>query len=113
MNTKTLKTFALAALMSLGLTASPAPASPANPSDNSVAKKIQNAIRLPEELKSTGFTQKVKVSFVTNAKGEVEAVAANTKNLLLRQNVEQQFKALSFTELPAGTYNVELDFIVY
>jgi outer membrane biosynthesis protein TonB len=112
MKTHTLKTLTLAALMSLGLAASAASVTPTT-GNNNVAQKIKNSIRLPEELKNSGFTQKVKVSFVMNANGKVADVAANTKNLLLKQNVEEQFKQLTFPELSAGTYNLELDFIVY
>lgn len=110
MKTKTLKTLALAALMSLGLAASAAPAYTGN---NDVTQKIKNSIRLPEELKTPGFAQKVKVAFVISSNGKVESVAANTKNSLLKQKVEQQFKQLALPELSAGTYHVELDFIVY
>lgn len=113
MRTKTLKTLALAALISLGLAAKAASGTPAIPSDKAVTQKIKQSIHLPEELKSPGFSQNVKVSFVLCTNGQVQTVAANTRNLLLKQKIEQQFKQLALPELAAGTYNVELDFIVY
>jgi hypothetical protein len=113
MKTKTLKTLTLAALLSLGLAASAASGTKTNSGNNDVTQKIKNSIRLPEELKTPGFTQKVKVSFVMAANGKVETVTANTKNLLLKQRVEEQFAKLALPELQAGTYHVELDFIVY
>jgi len=99
----------LAALLSLGSFTMNAAGTP----KNDVGGKIKRAVSLPEELKTPGFAQKVKVAFVMDAKGCVAQVAANTINLPLKQNIESQFKQLSLPELKAGTYNVEIDFIVY
>lgn len=112
MNTKTLKTLALAAFLSLGLIS--ATASPLNNDHPAmIGQKIKQAVSLPQELKTAGFSQKVKVSFVLNAQGCVESVAANTSNRVLKQKLEDQFMQLALPELKAGTYNVELNFNVY
>ena len=99
----------LAALLSLGSFTMKAAGTP----KNDVSGKIKRAVSLPEELKIPGFAQKVKVAFVLDAKGCVEQVAANTLNLAFKQKLESQFKQIALPELKAGTYSVEIDFIVY
>jgi len=112
MSTKTLKTLALATFLSLGfLSAVARPLNNDHPS--MISQKIKQAISLPQELKTAGFSQKVKVSFVLNAQGGIESVAASTSNLVLKQKLENQFRQLVLSELKAGTYNVELNFNVY
>ncbi len=107
-----MKTIVLATLFSLGFLTVSAAGTPKNET-NTVREKIQRAVSLPEQLKNPGFSQKVKVSFILDAGGCVQAVAANTTNLVLKQKLENQFKTIALPELKAGTYNVEINFNVY
>ena len=112
--TTKLKTLALAALLSLGSLSLSAAGAPKSGNEvNGVRQKIQQAVSLPEELKTPGSNLKVKVSFSLNKAGNVEAVAANTSNPVLKQSLENQFKQIRFSDLAAGTYNVEINFFVY
>lgn len=113
MNT-TLKTLTLLAFLSLGSISLSAAGAPKHDNNSvTVREKIQRAVSLPEELKTPGFTQNVKVSFILDEKGKVTEVAAQTTNPALKQKLENQFKQIAFTELKAGTYHIALDFIVY
>jgi hypothetical protein len=114
MKTKKLKILALAAFFSLGFISLNATVLPKeSKSAGPVTEKIRHTLSLPQELKNPGSTQKVKVSFVIAENGTVESVAANTKNIALKQNVENQFRQLTFPELKAGLYNVQVIFNVY
>ncbi len=113
MKTKTLKTFTLAAILSLGFLSLSAAGTPKSESANSARQKIQHAVSLPQELKNPGYAQKVKVSFVLDATGKIQEVGANTNNPALKRAIEKQFKQIVLSELQAGAYNVELNFNVY
>ena len=110
---KKLKTIALASILSLGFLSLSAAGTPKNNNAASVSQKIKHAVSLPEELKTPGYSQKVKVSFIIDLSGKVTEVAANTRNLALKQNLENQFKQIVLNELQPGTYNVEINFNVY
>ena len=113
MKTKSLKTLALAALLSCGFLSLSAAGTPKSASANAVRQKIQHAVSLPQELKTPGYSQKVKVSFSLDAAGKIQEVGASAKNAVLKQAIENQFKQIVLSELQAGTYSVELNFNVY
>lgn len=112
----TLKKITLSCLLVLGLGATGLAATnnPASKSTDkeSISKKIQSAVSLPAGLKTQG-TQKVKVFFTVDEKGNVNYEAAATKNSELKKAIEKQFKQICFAELlPNTAYNVEIKFIV-
>ncbi|MGZ3864726.1 MAG: hypothetical protein ACXVPN_10035 [Bacteroidia bacterium] len=108
----TLKKLTLSCLLALGLGASGVAANNPATDKESISKKIQSAVSLPAELKIQG-TQKVKVFFTVDEKGNVNYEAAATKNSELKKAIEKQFKQICFAELlPNTAYNVEIKFIV-
>lgn len=110
---KALKKITLTCLLALGLGATGLAANNNPATDKeSISKKIRSAVSLPAGLKTQG-TQKVKVFFTVDEKGNVNYEAAATKNSELRKAIEKQFKQICFAELSPNTaYNVEIKFIV-
>ena len=111
----TLRKLTLSCLLVFGLTSAASAHNPAEGRTNakSISKKIEASVSLPKELRTPGFSQKVKVFFTVDAKGNVNYGAAATKNAELKKSIEMQFKQICFTELKANTaYNVEIKFIV-
>ena len=110
----TLKRITLSCLLVLGLaTTVSALNNPIGPEKENISKKIEAAISLPKEFRASGFSQKVKVFFTVDEKGNVNYEVAATKNVELKKAIEKQFKQICFAELsPNTTYNVEIKFIV-
>lgn len=104
----------LTCLLSLGLfTAGVAGNAAGGKEKESTAQKIQSAISLPKEFKTPGFSEKVKIFFTVDESGNVVQDVAATKNPVLRQSIEKQFKQIRFSELvPQIAYNIEINFIV-
>lgn len=110
MKTKIFKTIALTVLIGLGSLSS---RTFAGNNPGNVRNKIQNNLSLPEELKKEGSSQKVKVSFVLNANGEIKEVIARASDPILKKSIESQFKKLKLAELQEGAYHVEIIFNVH
>ncbi|MFL5754327.1 MAG: hypothetical protein ACJ76F_13030 [Bacteroidia bacterium] len=99
---------ALAAFMSTGIMTA------AIPAGADAGKTISSKITLPESLKKSGYSEKVRVIFTVNESGEVNHVVAVTLNNELKSAIEKQFSALCFSELKANAANsVVLNFKVY
>jgi biopolymer transport protein ExbD len=110
-----LKKITLSCLLVLGLTSAALANNPASSRANakSISKKIEASVSLPKALRTPGFSQKVKVFFTVDEKGNVTYGAAATKNAELKKSIETQFKQICFAELnPNTAYNVEIKFIV-
>ena len=101
----------------LALIAGMSTAMMAAPSSNAGAdagKPISSKITLPENMKKSGYNQKVRVIFTVNESGEVIHTVAVTNDTELRAAIEKQFSALCFTEFKANVANsVVLNFKVY
>jgi hypothetical protein len=111
----TLKKITLSCLLVFGLVTTVAAGTPTigGTDAESISKKIGAAISLPKELRTSGFSQKVKIFFTVDEKGNVNYEAAATKNAELKKAIDTQFKQLSFAELTPNTaYNIVINFIV-
>ena len=108
-----LRKISLTALLSIGLlTAGTANTLNGKEKENT-SQKIQSAVSLPKEFKNPGFSEKVKIFFTVDEKGNVIQDVAATNNVALRQAIEKQFKQISFAELaPETAYSIEINFIV-
>ena len=111
----TLKKITLSCLLVLGLAVTASANTPiiGGIDAEGISKKIEAAVSLPKELRTPGFSQKVKIVFTVDEKGNVNYEAAATKNPELKKAIESQFKQMSFAELTPNTaYNVVINFIV-
>lgn len=78
------------------------------------SKKVKSSIKTPSVIKEKHLSQKVKVYFSVNEKGEVTEVFANSTNKEIKKDLEEQFLHFTFPELkPCGTNSIELNFVVY
>lgn len=110
---RTLKNKIALMVLLAGLSAS-AVAAPTSTTGADAGKTISSKIVLPESMKKSGYSEKVRVIFTVNEKGEVNHVTAVTLNAELRKTIEEQFSHLCFGELKANAANsVVLNFKVY
>ena len=110
---KTMRKITLTALLSLGLLSAGQANTLNGKEKENTSQKIQSAVSLPKEFKNPGFSEKVKIFFTVDEKGNVVQEVAATNNAALRQAIEKQFKQIHFAELaPETGYSIEIKFIV-
>ena len=80
----------------------------------SLSKKVQTTLIMPEALKQQTKAQKITIYFAVNEKGEVTEVNARTNNREAKADLEKQFAQLNFKGLQPCVYNsIDVNFIVY
>lgn len=93
-----------------GLQAGNGPESPAS----QFSKKVKSSIKTPSVIREKHLSQKVKVYFSVNEKGEVTEVFADSSSKEVKKDLEEQFLHFTFPELkPCGINSVEINFVVY
>jgi hypothetical protein len=80
----------------------------------SLSKKVQAALVMPEALKQQAKTQKITIYFTVNETGNVTEVNAITNNKKAKADLEKQFTQLNFKGLQPCVYNsIDVSFVVY
>ncbi len=82
--------------------------------NQSLSKKVQTTLIMPDALKHQTKTQKITIYFAVNENGEVTEVNARTNNKEAKADLEKQFSQLNFKGLQPCAYNsIDVSFIVY
>jgi hypothetical protein len=80
----------------------------------SLSKKVQATLMMPDALKHQTKTQKITIYFAVNENGEVTEVNVRTNNKEAKADLERQFTQLNFKGLQPCVYNsIDVNFIVY
>lgn len=80
----------------------------------SLSKKVQTTLVMPEALKQQAKSQKITIYFAVNETGNVTEVNAITINKAVKADLEKQFAQLNFKGLQPCVYNsIDVNFIVY
>lgn len=80
----------------------------------SLSKKLQSILTMPDALKHENQSQKITMKFAVDEKGNVIAVNAETKNTDVKLNLEKQFLGINLSGLQPYLYNyIDVKFIVH
>ena len=80
----------------------------------SLSKKVQTALVMPDAFKQEAKTQKITIYFAVNENGKVTEVNAVTNNKEAKTDLEKQFAQLNFKGLQPCVYNsIDVNFVVY
>lgn len=84
------------------------------PLAQSLSRKVQAALVMPQSLKQQTKTQKITIYFAVNECGEVTEVNARTANKEAKADLERQFMQLNFKGLqPCLYHSIDVSFVVY
>jgi hypothetical protein len=80
----------------------------------SLSKKVQTALVMPDALKQQSKTQKITIYFAVDENGKVTEVNAVTNNKEAKADLEKQFSQLNFKGLQSCVYNsIDVNFVLY